>query len=119
MFFAGADVYAQTKTEIALSKKIFTGEWLNKKEKRHLSISYETDGYMLINEWQGRSGENIDAYRGFIKGTKLVMPAYKSDPARPYTDMIVRRGVLWYRCKCGFDNPSNYNDSTAYTLIRR
>ena len=119
LLIAGTTVHAQTKAEISRSKHLFVGEWLNKKEKRHLSISYETSGYMLINEWQGNSREHIDAYRAFIKGNKLIMPAYKSDPVRPYTDMIIRRGVLWHRCKCGFDNPSTYNDSTAYTRIRQ
>jgi hypothetical protein len=108
---------AQTPHEVKLAKQHFEGEWFNKKEKRHLSISYD-NGYMTVNDWLDHSKTSVDAYRAFIKHGILVMPEYKSDPIQPYSDMIIRHGILWYRCKCSPADKNNYNDSTAFTKIK-
>ena len=114
LILAACPSKAQHSTAITRATQRFGGSWYNKKEKRHLQISYETSGYMTVNEWVGSDRTNIDAYRAFIKEDLLVMPAYKSDPIRPYTDMLIRNGKLWYRCKCGITPSKKFTDSTAF-----
>jgi hypothetical protein len=94
--------FAQTATEISDAKKSFEGNWVNKKTGRHLSISFEYNEYVLINDWHGKFNSNnnsIDAYKAFIESGKLVMPEDKTDLRSPYCEILRKENHLLYRCK--------------------
>ncbi|MFA6246586.1 MAG: hypothetical protein WC615_06575 [Mucilaginibacter sp.] len=96
------NAYAQTKADIRYAKRLFEGNWINKKAKRHLSISFDYNDYVLINDWHGKfSSDNntIDAYKAFIEKEKLVMPEEKEDLHAPYCEILRKGNALLYRCK--------------------
>ncbi|RFZ94025.1 hypothetical protein D0C36_00225 [Mucilaginibacter conchicola] len=101
-FFA-TPASAQTKAEIKASKKLFEGNWANKKLQRHLSISFDAaDNYATINDWHGKWSQDnntIDAYKAFIEHDKLVMPEDKTDLRAPYCEIIRKGSTLLYRCR--------------------
>lgn len=102
LVFITKNACAQTKAEIRHAKKLFEGDWINKKAKRHLSISFDYNDYVLINDWHGKfSSDNntIDAYKAFIKKEKLVMPEEKEDLRAPYCEILRKGNALLYRCK--------------------
>src|SRR3982751_6436196 len=85
---------AQTKAELKAAKKMYGGSWVNKKQKWHLIISFDTEDYATINDWHGKwSDDNngIDAYKAFVHQQKLVMPEDKTDLRSPYCE-IVKQG---------------------------
>jgi hypothetical protein len=97
-----SNALAQTKADIRHAKKLFEGNWINKKAKRHLSISFDYNDYVLINDWHGKfSSDNntVDAYKAFIEKEKLVMPEEKEDLRAPYCEILRKGNALLYRCK--------------------
>jgi len=94
--------FTQKNTELKAAKKLYEGEWVNKKAKRHLTISFDTDDHATINDWHGKwSQENntIEAYKAFLKQGKLVMPEDKTDLRSPYCEIIKKGNLLLYRCR--------------------
>ena len=94
------NTHAQTLHYIRQAKKAFEGAWVNKKEKRHLRIFIEKDGYVTINDWVSKyqKQENGDAYKAFIKNGKLVMPEDAQHHA-PYSELIAKNRTLTYLTK--------------------
>lgn len=98
--FLPADGFAQTKAEQKNAKKLFNGDWVNKKAKRHLSVSFDFPEYVLINDWHGKWSQDnntIDAYKAFIQKDKLVMPEDKTDLRSPYSEIVKKGNALLYR----------------------
>ena len=91
------NTHAQTLHDIRQAKKTFEGAWGNKKEKRHLRIFVEKDGYVTINDWVSKyqKQENGDAYKALIKKEKLVMPEDAQHHA-PYSELTVKNSKLIY-----------------------
>jgi hypothetical protein len=101
ILFTG-NTLAQSKADIRHAKILFEGNWINKKIKRRLSISFDYIDYVLINDWHGKfSSDNntIDAYKAFIKNEKLVMPEEKEDLRAPYCELLRKGNAQLYRCK--------------------
>jgi hypothetical protein len=98
----GFNVLAQTKAELKIAKKLFEGNWVNEKAKRHLTISFDNQDYATINDWQGKWSQNnnaIDAYKAFVLKGKLVMPEDKTDLRSPYCEIVKQGTALLYRCR--------------------
>jgi hypothetical protein len=125
--FFGTD--AQVKTEIAevktakakmeIVKEAFEGTWYNKKENRYLRISFDYSDYALINDWVGRSknAANIDAYKAFPKGGKLILPEEKEHHGT-YCEMLISKKRLLYKCKGLFFKTDQFTDSAYYVKIK-
>ena len=97
--FTGTNVNGQTKSEIALSKKIYEGTWYNKKEKRYIKIYNDDDvNYVTINDWIKGKRDDADAYKAFIKGDKLILYAENDDHHAPYCEIEIVNTKLIYRC---------------------
>ena len=99
---SGFNCFAQTKAELKAAKKLFEGYWVNKKSKRHLTISFDIDDYATVNDWHGKWSQDnntIDAYKAFVKKDKLVMPEDKTDLRCPYCEIIKKGNALLYRCR--------------------
>lgn len=124
--------YAQRKTDIANSKKIYEGIWRDNTNNRNISISYDsTLTYVLINDWTGgletikeRSlAENTDAYKAFIKGDKLIMPAENDDHHAPYCEISVSADkLLIYECNGMLNFTDNFlkkSESTNTYIFKR
>ncbi|SDE87799.1 hypothetical protein SAMN05216464_110156 [Mucilaginibacter pineti] len=100
--FWGNNSFAQTKAEIKVARKLFEGSWVNKKAKRHLTISFDTQDYATINDWHGKWSQDnntIDAYKAFVMNSKLVMPEDKTDLRSPYCEIVRKGNTLLYRCR--------------------
>ncbi|MGY0034869.1 hypothetical protein [Pedobacter sp. NJ-S-72] len=110
---------AQVKTEMTAAKKAFEGTWYNKKENRYLNISFDYDDYALINDWVGRSKKsaNIDAYKAFPRGGKLILPEEKEHHGA-YCEMLISRKRLLYKCKGLFLKTDQFTDSGYYVKIK-
>ena len=94
--------FAQTKAELKEAMKMYEGNWVNKKAKRHLTISFDTEDYATINDWHGKWSQDnntIDAYKAFVFQGKLVMPEDKTDLRAPYCEIAKQGSVLLYRCR--------------------
>ena len=92
----------QSKIEVGTAKKLFEGSWLNKNIKRHLTISFDDQDYVTINDWQGKWNQentSIDAYKAYIVKDKLVMPADNTDLRSPYCEIVRQGDKLLYRCR--------------------
>lgn len=91
---------AQSSFKLKEMKKLFEGQWLNKKTTRQLQISFEYDKYATITDWTEKfqRRESGDVYKAFIKDGKLVMPEDKEHRA-PYSEIISKNNVLIYRTK--------------------
>ncbi|MGJ1264941.1 hypothetical protein [Sphingobacterium spiritivorum] len=124
--------YAQSKTDIANSKKIYEGIWRDKANNRNISISYDsTLTYVLINDWTGgmetikdRSlSEHTDAYKAFIKGDKLILPAENDDHHAPYCEISVSADkLLIYECNGMLNFTDNFlkkSESTNTYIFKR
>ena len=112
---------AQTKAEIAVAKKVFEGRWVNKKAKRHLTISFDTEYYATINDWTGKVIENvnsIDAYKAFVRQGKLVMPEDKTDLRAPYCEIVKQGNTLLYRCRGMNTKDQRFIDQVVFTRER-
>jgi|SRR6187402_3963535 len=99
---SGLNGFAQTKAELKAAKKLYAGSWVNKKVKRHLTISFDTEDYATINDWQGKWNDDnhgIDAYKAFIFQQKLVMPEDKTDLRSPYCEIVKQGSAILYRCR--------------------
>ncbi|MBS1750049.1 MAG: hypothetical protein JST63_09100 [Bacteroidetes bacterium] len=111
LLFTGSNSYAQTKSEIALSKKIYEGTWYNKKEKRYIRIYYDDEvNYVTINDWIKGKGDSEDAYKAFINGGKLILYAENDDHHTPYCEIEIENTKLIYRC-----NKMNFTDNFLHT----
>ncbi|QQT24735.1 hypothetical protein I6J02_13365 [Sphingobacterium spiritivorum] len=110
--------YAQHKAEIMNSKKIYEGIWRDNANNRNISISYDSAlTYVLINDWTGgietvkdkSRAENIDAYKAYIKGDKLIMPAENDDHHAPYCEISVsKKNLLLYECNSMLNFTDNF-----------
>jgi len=113
--------FSQTKAEIKASKKMFEGRWVNKKEKRHLTINYEGE-YAEINDWHGKMSEDnntIDAYKAWVKAGKLVMPESKTDLRCPYCEIVKKGDALLYRCMGMYNKDKRYIENTWFVREKR
>ena len=111
------NMLGQTKAELKVSQKLFEGRWVNKKEKRHLIISYDGRKYVDINDWQGKwnqENNSIDAYKAWIEKGKLVMPESKTDLRCPYCEIIKKNNALLYRCMDMNTTDKKFRDSTLF-----
>ena len=111
------NLFGQTKAEMKTSQKLFEGRWVNKKEKRHLIISYDGRKYVDINDWQGKwnqENNSIDAYKAWIEKAKLVMPESKTDLRCPYCEIIKKNNALLYRCMDMNTTDKKFRDSTLF-----
>ena len=98
----GFNAFAQTKAELRSAKRTYGGSWVNKKAKRHLTISFDTDDYATINDWHGKWSQDnntIDAYKAFVYQQKLVMPEDNTDLRAPYCEIVRQGTALLYRCR--------------------
>lgn len=96
------NTFAQTKAEFKTAKKLFEGKWVNKHMNRHLTISFDTQNYATINDWQGKwsqDNNSIDAYKAFVDQGKLVMPEDKTDLRSPYCEIVKQGKALLFRCR--------------------
>ena len=99
---SASNTFAQTKAELKAAKKIYGGSWVNKKAKRHLTISFDFGDYATINDWHGKWSQDnntIDAYKAFVNQQKLVMPEDKTDLRSPYCEIVKQGSALLYRCR--------------------
>lgn len=109
---------AQTKAEIKASRKLFEGNWSNKKLQRHLSIFFDAEDYATINDWHGKWSQDnntIDAYKAFIQHDKLVMPEDKTDLRSPYCEIVRKGNTLLYRCRSMFGKGKRFVDEVIFT----
>lgn len=107
-------VSAQSKSEKSQSKKLYEGTWVNKKTKRFIAFYYDDDvDYVTINDWTGSSNrnKNVDAYKAFIKGNKLIIPAENSDHHAPYCEIEILDHKLIFKCNAG-------NNFTDFVLLK-
>ncbi|MEO5911708.1 MAG: hypothetical protein ABIP95_12515 [Pelobium sp.] len=125
IFFSNL-VGAQSKPEKIQSKKLYEGTWVNKKAKRFIAFYYDDDvDYVTINDWTGSSNRNknnnIDAYKAFIKGNKLIIPAENSDHHAPYCEIEILDHKLIYKCNTGtnFIDGSLLKDNSNSTVFER
>ena len=128
--FAGKVANAQTKAAVAVAKKQYAGTWVNKKAKRYLRFFFDAEvAYVTVNDWTGNRDRNksgsIDAYKAFIQGGKLVLPADSTEHRCPYCEIRIQNGKLEYQCN-GFDNykeglfeNSKLADATIFERVGR
>jgi len=111
---------AQTTLEIKKADRLFSGFWVNKKTKRHLSIGVEESEYMLINDWTGNTQETaiVDAYKAFVKGNKLVMPP-NSEHHTPYSEMQIINKKLFYITKLKDIEGKSIVEKEVFTRLSR
>jgi len=111
---------AKIKTEMTKAKKAFEGIWYNKEANRYLSISFDYGDYALINDWIGESKNdaNIDAYKAFPKGDKLILPEEKEHHGT-YCEMTISKKRLRYQCKGGFLKTDQLTQSSYYVKITK
>lgn len=110
LFFSG-----KAQTSKKTSKQLFGGAWVNKKLNRHLTISFEgQDWYATINDWTGKDQGTADAYKAFIKGRKLVMPAETDEHRAPYSEMIISGKKLLFRSRGLFADQNKFVDSIYF-----
>lgn len=126
MFFLlgpAAVIQAQTKRDNQTNIHIYEGHWINKKQKRHLTISFETDqGYFTINDWRDDKLRKIpmtDVYKAWPKDGKLIMPESTSDPLAPYAEILLVGRSILYRTKGIIDPKGKFIDSAFFVRSRR
>ena len=98
----GSYTFAQTKAELREAIKMYEGKWVNKKTKRHLTISFDIADYATINDWHGKWSQDnntIDAYKAFVYRQKLIMPEDNEDMRAPYCEILKKGNALIYRCQ--------------------
>lgn len=113
IIFISYHVNAQTKAEIKQAKKLYDATWINKKDNRYLTFYFDSEvSYVTVNDWTGSSDPNksksLDAYKAYIKGNKLILPAENSDHHSPYCEIEIINKKLIYRCNEG----NNFKDKT-------
>lgn len=97
--FAGNNIFAQTKSEIARSKEIFEGTWYNKTEQRYIRLYYVDDAnFVTINDWIKGAEDGGDAYKAFIKGERLILYSEDTHHRAPYCEIEIANTKLIYRC---------------------
>lgn len=94
---------AQTPGEIEHSKKLFSATWVNKKEKRYIEFFYDSEvSYVTVNDWTGNSNpaksKSLDAYKAWIKGSKLILTAENADHHAPYCEIEILNKKLVFSC---------------------
>ena len=128
--FCAGKANAQTKAEVAAAKKQYAGTWVNKKAKRYLRFFFDVEViYVTVNDWTGNPDRNksqsMDAYKAFIKGGKLVLPADSTDHRSPYCEIRIQNGKLEYQCNCfgnykeGLSENSKPADATIFERVGR
>ncbi len=111
-FLSKVQINGPSKSEFINAKNLYEGTWVNKKTKRFIAFYFDDDvKYVTINDWTGNSNRDknnsIDAYKVFIKGNKLIIPAENSDHHAPYCEIEILDGKLIYKCNAG----NNFTDS--------
>jgi hypothetical protein len=110
--------FAQTKTAFKEAKKLYEGEWVEKKTKRHISITLQDTDYFLINDWsEAGDGSSVDAYRAFLKKGKLIMPEDTEHHA-PYAELFLKNKRLVYLSKYKDINGKFFYERVAFVKIR-
>lgn len=99
------------KPNLSELNKKFGGTWYSKTEKLYTTFYFEEGfDYATVNTWTDSidKKENIDAYKAFIKGSKLILPAENSDHHAPYCEIDVENNLLVYKCNQGLNFSDNY-----------
>ena len=110
---------AQTKQEMRQARQQYEGDWVNKKAHRHLRITFEPEGYATVNDWVGRfEAANVDAYKAFVTGGKLILPEDKEEHIAPYCELVIKNNVLRYRCKNPSPNNHAFGEGELFTKLR-
>lgn len=111
--------HAQTKQEIRQAKQRYEGDWVNKKARRHLRITFEPEGYATVNDWVGRfEAASVDAYKAFVQAGKLILPEDKEEHIAPYCELVIQNNVLRYRCKNSPLNNHAFGEGELFTKLR-
>lgn len=101
----------------------YGGTWYSEDEKLYVTFYFEEGfDYATVNGWTGDldKKENIDAYKAFIKGSKLILPAENSDHHAPYCEIDVKNNILVYKCNQGLNFSDNYlNTKISITEYKR
>ncbi len=67
---------------------------------------------MTVNDWIGTSNrniaENIDAYRAYIKGDKLILLSENNDHHAVYCEIEIVNHKLIYQCNTGLNFKDNF-----------
>jgi len=103
IFLTHYSINGQTKPETAHLENMYSGTWVNKKTKRYLQFSFDKEvDYITINEWTGSldksKSETLDAYKAYIHGEKLIMPAENGDHHSHYCEISIANKKLVYAC---------------------
>lgn len=111
----GVVANAQTKAEISASKKLFAGNWIEKKTGRKLLIKYDNPwGMAEISDWHGNyyaEHAMIDIYKASVVKDKLVMHEDKTEHISPYSEIVRQGANLIYRTK-------DFNDAKGKFIER-
>jgi hypothetical protein len=109
--------FSQTKALLSNSKKLYEGNWVNRKNQRHLSIAYDKAGYAEINDWHGKytqDNNTIDVYKAWIEKNKLIMPESKTDLRCPYCEIVRNGNSLLYRCRGMFTKDKRFIENILF-----
>lgn len=118
LMYAACPGAAQTMAEIKHAKTLFEGAWINKKDRRHLTISIENDGYITINDWVGKwKGQSVDAYKAFIRKGKLIIPA-DTDHHGPYSELYRIGNTMVYMTEDNFLSNKTTIEKSIFTRTK-
>lgn len=104
------NIVSQSPDVNALNKK-YGGIWYSENEKTYITFYFEKGyDYATVNAWTGTENkkENIDAYKAFIKDSKLILPAENSDHHTSYCEIDIENNQLVYKCNEGLNFSDNY-----------
>ncbi len=96
--------FCQAIDSVREVRKSFEGTWYCKGEKRYIRISFEEDvNYATVNEWMRRNNtqsgdDNVDAYKLFIAGSKLIFPADSTEHLGSYCEFKIENNKLVQTC---------------------
>lgn len=125
IFLCSTAASAQSPANLEQLSKKYAGTWYNKENKRYIRFFFEEGyDYVTINDWTGklRNQGSGDAYKAFIKGDKLVMPAENDDHHATYCEIEIMNDTLVYICNSGLnftDNFLNKSKPLDKTIFKR
>ena len=66
-----------------------------------MTIAFDEPGYATINDWTDTVGaeSDIDAYKAFVEGRKLVLPAQTGDHLAPRCELLRQGKQMLLRCE--------------------
>ncbi len=117
---AGNLCFSQATDSVQEAKKAFEGTWYCRQEKRFIRITFEKgENYATVNEWMSGGNtrireEDMDVYKVFIEGNKLVFPADNKEHRASYCEFAIVDKKLIQSCNGGLNFTDQFLKKDKY-----